>query len=386
MTEHFQGTESVMLLCNLALLVGSVGRRGAGMNPLRGQNNVQGAADMGCQPDSTTGYGRIGHEAVHQACHETWGRPLPSEPGMALPKMLEAAARGELDALFVMGEDLVATEPNRAATVAALERLPFLVVQEIFPSETTAMADVVLPAASAYEKEGTFTNGERRIQRVRPVVPAPGQAWSDYEILRTLSEETGLLVPATPEDAWEEISAICPPKFGGVSFDRLGDRGLQWPVPNTDHPGTTTLHTTSFGSNDRARLAIVDYGPSPEALDVTHPLRLITGRVREHYNTGSMTRRTPNLQLRDADLLEVHADDAAARGIAEGDSVVVSSRHGEAHAVARISDCVSPGELFLSFHFPATGTNRATSDVLDREADCPEYKSTPVQLLREISP
>ncbi len=386
MTEHLQGTESVMLLCNLALLVGAVGRPGAGMNPLRGQNNVQGAADMGCQPDSTTGYGRIGDPQVHEACHHVWGRPLPDSEGMTLPKMLEAAASGELDALFVVGEDLVATEPHRDATVAALERLPFLVVQEIFPSQTTPYADVVLPAASAFEKTGTFTNGERRIQRIRPVVPSPGQARPDFDILVALSEATGLLAPATPAAAWGEVGAVCPAKFGGVTHDRLDPHGLQWPVPATDHPGTTTLHRHAFGAKERTAFAIVPALDPVDPPDAGHPLRLVTGRVREHYNTGSMTRRTPNLQLLGEDLCEVHPEDAAARGIADGDRVVVSSPRGEAHAVARISERVAPGEMFMSFHFPDTGTNAVTSDVLDRLADCPEYKVTAVQLLKEGSP
>jgi formate dehydrogenase major subunit len=380
-TEHHQGSEAVMLLCNLALLTGAIGRPGVGVNPLRGQNNVQGAADMGCQPDLLTGYLNPEDPAVRARVESLWGRPLPTAPGRTIPRIYDAIFAGELRALVVLGEDVVQTDNNATRVRAALERLELLVVQEIFLSETAKLAHVVLPGASFLEKDGTFTNGERRIQRVRRVVDPPGDARPDWRIVCDLMAATGFPQPYEgPADIFAEIARVAP-LFAGAAWHRLEGDGLQWPVPSPEHPGTSILHGEGFPLG-KARLACVDYVPSPSLVPDAPPLLLTTGRVLEHYNTSSMTRRTADALLAPSDELELHPVDAHARGIEDGMRVTVESRFGKARARARVTDRVSRGTAFLSFHFPETGTNQVTSDVLDRLADCPEYKLVPVEVRR----
>ena len=381
MTEHYQGSEGVMLLCNLALLAGAFGREGVGVNPLRGQNNVQGAADMGCQPDLLTGYGSPTDPVVRARFERIWGRPLPDDRGLTIPRMYDAARAGQVKAMYILGEDVVQTDPA-VHTDTALAALEFLVVQELFLSETAKRAHVVLPGASFLEKDGTFTNGERRIQRVRKAIEPPGQARADWRVLCDLMTAMGVPQPFQhPAEIMAEIAKVAP-AFAGVSYARLEPHGLQWPVPNAEHPGSSILHTDSFPVG-RARFARVAYTPSPVlAHGDGFPLRLTTGRVLEHYNCGTMTRRSDNLVLCPADELELHPDDARAAGLSDGDPVRVISPFGEAHAIARLSDRMTSGQAFLSFHFPETGTNNLTSGVLDRLADCPEYKMTPVRIER----
>ena len=377
-TEHLQGSEAVMLLCNLALLAGAIGRPGTGVNPLRGQNNVQGAADMGCQPDFLTGYVAVDDAAGRARFEAAWGRPLPAAPGRILPEMYEAARAGEVRAMVVFGEDVVQTDPDAALVRESLGALEFLVVQELFLSETARLAHVVLPGASAFEKDGTFTNGERRIQRVRRVLPPVGGSRADWEILCALMEAGGLPQRLShPGEVWDEIARVAP-MFAGVRDGRLEGDGLQWPVPGLDHPGTAILHAHEF-PRGRGRLTRVAYVPSPE---LGGTLTLTTGRVLEHYNTGTMTRRSDNLKLVGADALEIHPADAAARGVADGDWVTLTSAHGEARARARVTTRVAPGVVFLSFHFPETGTNALTGEVRDRLSGCPEYKVTAVEVRR----
>jgi formate dehydrogenase alpha subunit len=377
-TEHYQGSEAVMLLANLAILKGAVGREGVGVNPLRGQNNVQGAADMGCQPDLLTGYAAVDDDLARARFEAIWGRKVPSEPGLRIPEIYEAAVRGDVRALFILGEDVAQTDPDASSTKRALEALDFLVVQEIFLSETARLAHVVLPGASFLEKDGTFTSGERRIQRVRRALDPPGEARADWEILLDLMAATGCREAFRhPSEVMEEIAGIAP-AFAGVTYDRLDGAGLQWPVPSGDHPGTPTLHRESF-PRGRGKLSRVVYVPSPGLGD---GLILTTGRVLEHYNAGTMTRRTANLLLVGSDPLEIHPLDAEARGIADGDSVVVESTRGKAHAVAKVTERVPRGVVFLSFHFPETRTNAVTGGILDRVSACPEYKVTAVEVRR----
>ncbi len=378
-TEHYQGSEAVMLLCNLALLAGAIGREGVGVNPLRGQNNVQGAADMGCQPNLLTGYADPRDSDVQERFEGIWGNPIPTSGGLTIPGMYEAAVGGTLKALFILGEDIVRSDPSTLSE-EALDSLEFLVVQELFLSETAARADVVLPGASFLEKDGTFTNGERRIQCIRKAIEPPGEARPDWQILCELMGATGL--PQSFENSAQimvEIGRVAP-AFAGVTHAALDAHGLQWPVPESGHSGTTILHRDRFPIG-RATFARVAYEPSP-ALEhaAEYPLRLTTGRVLEHYNCGSMTRRSPNVILSGSDRLEVHPLDAAEAGLASGDRARVVSPFGEARAVVHITERVTPGEAFLSFHFPETGTNQLTSPVLDRLADCPEYKLTPVRI------
>ncbi len=389
-TEQLQGSEAVMLLCNLALLVGAVGRDGVGVNPLRGQNNVQGAADMGCQPDLLTGYGALDDPAVRARFERTWRRELPRAAGRTLPRIYEAIDRGEIRALFVFGEDVAQTDPDAARVRERLASLEFLVVQELFLSETAKLAHLVLPGASVLEKDGTFTNGERRIQRVRRVLDPPGEARADWRILQDLMTATGLPQAFDgPRAIWDEVRAVAPP-FAAASWDRLETNdgaGLQWPVTDAATDGTAILHRERFACDEsgRARFARVDFHATPNAADPAHPLLLITGRVLEHYNSGSMTRRGAHASLVDRDRLTIHPSDAAARGIEDGASVVIESRFGRARATARHDDAVAPGTLFLSFHFPETRANDVTSDVTDRISDCPEYKVTAVEVARAAS-
>jgi predicted molibdopterin-dependent oxidoreductase YjgC len=382
-SEHFQGSEAVMLLCDLALLAGAVGREGAGVNPLRGQNNVQGAADMGCQPDLLTGYAPVADPGARARFERVWGRPVPAEPGHTIPRILEAAARGEIRAMFVLGEDLLQSDPH-AAAARGLGALDFLVVQDLFLTETASLAHLVLPGASFLEKDGTFTSAERRIQRVRKALEPPGEARADWETLLALMEATGLPQPFRgPADVLAEVARVAP-DFAGVSFERLEGDGLPWPVPSADHPGTEILHREGFPAG-RAELACVEALRSPSLEEDAREgtLLLTTGRVLEHYNAGSWTRRSPAARLRPRDELELHADDAASRGVRDGARVAIRSRHGEARAVARVRARIARGTAFLSFHYPETGTNRLVGGVRDRLSDCPELKLVPVVVVPE---
>jgi formate dehydrogenase alpha subunit len=384
MTEHHQGSEGVMLLCNLALLVGALGREGVGVNPLRGQNNVQGAADMGCQPDRGTGYAPMDDPKQRERMWNSWGVTPPSRPGLTLPKMYDAARAGDLKGLFILGEDVVQTDPDSARVLEALDRLEFLVVVELFLTKTAEKAHVVLPGASFLEKDGTFTNGERRVQRVRAALPPLAGARPDWRILLDLMARSGLEQRATsPAEIMAEIGGLWP-SFAGMAYDRLDGAGVQWPAPTPDHLGTPTLHRERFPTDDGlAHLAVVDFVPSPSLLGAKEgDLLLVTGRVLEHYNCGSMTRRSDHDPGVTLDRVQILPRDASARHIHRGDAVAVRSAYGEARGSAEVTDAVPPGVVFMSFHFPDSQTNRVTSDVLDRVSGCPEYKVVPVEVAR----
>jgi predicted molibdopterin-dependent oxidoreductase YjgC len=338
---------------------------------------------MGCQPDLLSGYQDLRDPDVQARFHAIWGRPVPAAPGLTIPRLYDAMRDGRIAGLFVLGEDVAQSDPARHAA-AGLDALELLVVEELFLSETARRAHVVLPGASFLEKDGTFTSGERRIQRVRQAVPVVDGARADWQILCALMARTGLPQPFThPSQIFDEIARVAP-LFAGVSYARLEGDGLQWPVPDADHPGTAILHTGGF-ARGRALLACVDHEPSPALQKVdreAYPLLLTTGRVLEHYNCGSMTRRSGSARLHPHDQLELAGEDARELGIGDGAAVVVRSPWGEAHAVARVAARIAPGTAFLSFHFPETGTNQLLSPVLDRLADCPEYKLVPVQVAR----
>jgi formate dehydrogenase alpha subunit len=380
LSELTQGVASVRALANLALLTGSVGRPGAGLMPLRGQNNVQGNADMGAMPDALTGYQPVADPAARARFGAVWGVEPPSRPGYTLPAMLDAAARGELRALWVQGEDLAQSDPNQSHVIAALERLELLVVQELFLTDTARRAHVVLPAAGVFENDGTFTNAERRVQRVRPALAPPGEARPDWRIVRDAAQALGLAWRyAEPGEVLDEIAQVAPALFGGLAMDRLDGDGLHWPCPSRDHPGTPRLHVERF-LRGRAQLSIVPYAASPEADVPGFPLTLMTGRVRDQYNVGTMTRRTPVGTLAPQDWLELAPEDAEALGIADGAQARVVSRWGEVEAPARRSDRIARGTCFLSFHHPASHTNRLVGPQRDPESDCPEYKVTAVRV------
>jgi formate dehydrogenase alpha subunit len=380
LSELAQGTASVMALGNVAMLTGSIGREGAGMLTLRGQNNVQGNADMGAMPDQVTGYQPVDRPDVRGRLAELWGTAPPPEPGLTIPEMLDAATRGSLRAMWIQGEDIVQSDPNETHVRDALGRLDLLVVQELFLSETARLADLVLPAAGALEQEGTFTNAERRIQRVRRAVAPPGQALADWEVAQRLARALGASWSYTsPAEVMDEVARVAPRLFGGVRYERLHGDGLQWPCPTTEHPGTATVHSEGF-LRGRGRLVAVDYQPSAEHGRSDYPLLLVTGRVLHHYNVGTMTRRTAQSVLVPEDVLEIHPTDADAAGIADGAPAVLESRWGSTGVRARYSRRVAPGTIFLSFHFPATHANRVTGPVADPESRCPQYKATGVRV------
>jgi formate dehydrogenase major subunit len=379
-TEHKYGSEVVRLICNLAMMTGRVGRPGSALLPLRGQNNVQGSSDMGALPDTYTAYRPVGDEDVARSFEEAWGVPLAREKGYKIPEMFDAAVAGSLKAMYIFGEDVAQTDPNTTHVVAALESLEFLVCQDIFETETTNYADVVLPASSFLEKTGTFTNAERRIQLVRPALDPPGEARTDFEILTSVSSALGHEMGyPDPSAVMDEIAALTP-HFAGVSFERLERRGLQWPVEpdGTDAP---ILYAERFDKPDGlGRFAALPYKPPGDAADEEFPLILVTGRVLQHYNAGTMTRRTGNIDLVDRDWLEVHPDDAARLWISDGDSVSIRSRVGRIELHARVTERIEPGHVFTSFHFPEARTNLLVGSSADINTSCPEYKVVAVDV------
>ncbi len=379
-TEHYQGTYAVMQIADLAMITGNVGRRGTGVNPLRGQNNVQGMADMGVQPYQGAGYLPVEDpDAIHRF-ERFYGRPMPRKSGYTIPKMYEAALAGKLKAMWITGEDVVQSDPHSERVIAALKKLDLLVVQEIFPTETSKLAHVVLPAASFLEKEGTFTNGERRIQRVQKVVDPPGEAKPDGQIYVEMMNKLGYPQPPySAKGVLEEISRIVP-FFAGVRWDELGPNGKQWPV-NPDGTDTKVLHQASF-KRGKGKLVFTHFTETQELAAHQHdyPFILTTNRNLVHYNAGTMTRRTPNSKLVSEDVLFIHPLDAATHGIRNGDLVELESPRGSVRIHARISEEVKPGVLSTTFHFPEILLNRITSDVHDPIADCPEYKVVAVRI------
>lgn len=379
-TEHYQGTFTVMQIANLAMITGNVGKPGCGVNPLRGQNNVQGMADMGVQPYQGAGYFDVTNPDANRMYNEFYGAAIPLEIGLTIPQMYNAALEGQFKALWIMGEDLVQSDPNTTKVIKALESLDLLIVQEIFMTETARYADVILPAASFLEKEGTFTNGERRIQRVNKVVEPIGETKSDGQILVDIMNRMGYhQAPYTAKNVLEEIVQIVP-FFAGVKWDELGKQGKQWPVA-PDGADTKILHIDTF-KRGKGRFTFRDYVESPEILSYQkdYPYILTTNRVLEHYNAGTMTRRTPNADIVTEDLLIIHPADAAKHNITEGDWVCIESARGKVDIKARIVDEVKPGVVSTTFHFPELMVNMVTSDVHDSEAKCPEFKVVAVRI------
>ena len=379
-TEHKYGSEVVQLICNLAMLAGKVGRPGSALLPLRGQNNVQGSSDMGALPDTHSGYRSVADEQVAVSFEAAWGVPLSRRPGYKVPEMFDAAVAGELKAMYIFGEDVAQTDPDSAHVARALEALDFVVCQDIFPNETTAYADVILPASSFLEKHGTFTNAERRIQLVHPVLEPPGEARTDLDIItavsRALGHEMGY---RSPSDVMDEIATLTP-EFAGVSFERIGSRGLQWPVA-ADGVDSEILYREQFAlPGGRGRFAALPFKPPGDAADEEFPLILVTGRILEHYNAGTMTRRTGNIELADRDWLEIHPDDAARLWIEDGEVVSVRSRVGRVELFSQVTDRIEPGHVFTSFHFPEARTNLLVGASADVNTSCPEYKVVAVDV------
>lgn len=384
-TEHAHGTDGVRALCNLAILTGNVGTAsGGGVNPLRGQNNVQGASDMGALPDLLPGYQPVRDDDVRARFDAAWGSSLRPERGLRIPEMFSAALEGDLRSLWVIGEDVAQTDPDSSRIEAALKACELVVCQELFLSRTGALADVVLPAASFLEKDGTFTNFDRRVQRVRPAVSPPAGARTDFDIIHSLARALGAdLGCATPAAALDELASLAP-LFAGMSHQRLDQEGpLHWPCRRPEDPGQAKLYLERFEtSSGRAGLAAVPYRPPGEQPDEQYPLVLITGRRLEHYNAGTMTRRTDNLRLRSEERVEISPADAARLGLATGDRVSLESRRGAVQTAAEVTGRVLPGQLFMAFHFPDAAVNVLTSDVGDEVTGCPEYKVTAVRVSR----
>lgn len=379
-TEHRYGSEAVQLICAAAMMTGKIGRPGCGLLPLRGQNNVQGSSDMGALPDTYTAYRPVGDEEVARSFEAAWGVPLSRERGLRTPEMFDAAVAGDLRAMYIFGEDVAQTDPDTAHVEAALRALDFVVCQEIFLNETTRYADVVLPASSFLEKSGTFTNAERRIQLVSPALDLPGEARTDLDIIMTVSAALGHEMGYADSAAvMDEIAALTP-HFAGVSHERLGRTGLQWPVApdGTDAP---ILYEHEFAlPGGRGRFAALPYKAPGDAPDDEFPLVLVTGRILEHYNAGTMTRRTGNGELVTADLLEINPTDAERLWVQDGEIVSVRSRVGRTELRALVTDRIEPGHVFTSFHFPETRTNLLVGQSVDVNTSCPEYKVVAVDV------
>ncbi len=378
-TEHSQGSTMVMGIANLAMLTGNIGREGVGVNPLRGQNNVQGACDMGSFPHELPGYRHISIDSVRSEFEAAWNTTINPEPGMRIPNMLDAAASGRFKGLYCQGEDIAQSDPNTQHVETALGNLDCLIVQDIFFNETARFAHVFLPGASFLEKDGTFTNAERRISRVRKV-QAPLSGKADWEATVALSNALGYPMNYShPAEVMDEIAKLTP-TFRGVSYQRLDEEGsIQWPC-NEDAPrGTPIMHVDEF-VRGKGNFAITEFVATEEKANRRFPLLLTTGRILSQYNVGAQTRRTANMQWHEADVLEIHAHDAEERGIEQGDWVQLSSRAGVTALKAKITDRVQPGVLYTTFHHPNTGANVITTDNSDWATNCPEYKVTAVQI------
>jgi formate dehydrogenase alpha subunit len=382
-TQHSHGTDNILCLANLAMATGNVGKPSSGINPLRGQNNVQGACDMGALPNVFPGYQAVADEGARNKFEEAWSKKLPGEPGLTVVEIFEAAHQGKIKALYIIGENPRLSDPDSTHVTEALEKLDFLVVQEIFLSETAQLADVVLPATSTLEKDGTFTNTERRVQRVRKALDPRGGARPDWEIICEMGRRMGYqdqFSYSSPAEIMDEISRLTP-SYGGIRYHRLEEGGgLQWPCPTIDHPGTVYLHKDRF-TRGKGKFSVVEYRPSMELPDQEYPFMLTTGRILCHFHTGTMTRKVPDLNiLRGEELVEINPRDGRSMGIENGNLVEVSSRRGKVRAKAKLTEKSPPGVIFMTFHFAETPTNVLTNPALDPVAKIPELKVCAVKL------
>ena len=381
-TEHITGTDNVMTLANLAMMTGNIGKHSAGVNPLRGQNNVQGSCDMGALPDVYPGYQKVHDPAAQEKFSTAWGRPLSAKPGMTIPQMFDAALAGDLKAMYIMGEDPVLTDANSRHVVKALKNLDFLVVQNLFLTETAKLAHVVLPGASFAEKDGTFTNTERRIQRVRKAIEPIGDSRADSWIIQELARRLGYAMDYEhPRHIMEEAAALTP-SYAGVTYERLESKGLQWPVLDKHHPGTPFLHSGGKFSGGTGRFMTTVFQPPAELPDAEYPLLLTTGRTLYHYNVSTQPYSQRLSSFRPAERTMIHPDDAADLGIADGDSILVESRRGSIQATAWVTDTVQPGIVWMSFHYPLSPTNELTNDAADKVTSTYEYKVCAIRIAK----
>ncbi len=376
-TQHCHGTDNVWSLSNLALVTGNIGKPSAGVNPLRGQNNVQGSCDMGALPDVYPGYQKVAKAENKEKFESAWGVELSDKEGLTHSEIFDDIHEGKITSLYLIGENPYLSEANASHAIEALERLDFLVVQDIFLTETAEMADVVLPAASFAEKNGTFSNTERRIQRIRQAIAPPGEAKPDWQIVADIAHKMGADGFDFNDEAeiMAEIASLTP-QYGGITYDRIEETGIQWPCPTTDHPGTPILHTEKFGTpTGKAQLMALSFRDSAELPDEEYPFLLTTDRSLFHYHTGSMTRRVEGLeQLDSEEFLKINPKDAAALGLEDSQVVQIRSRRGKTQAKTKLTRICPPGLVSMTFHFAESPTNVLTSPALDPVAKIPETK------------
>jgi len=379
-TQHTTGVDNVKSLANLAMLTGNIGKEATGVNPLRGQNNVQGACDMGGLPNVYTGYQAVNVPENQKKFEEAWNAKLSDKIGLTIPFMLKGLSDGSVKALYIVGENPIVSDPDTAHVEKALKTAEFLVVQDIFLTPTAELAHVVLPGTSFAEKDGTFSNTERRVLKVRQAIEPVGESRPDWRILQDLSTRFGYEMNYdSPEAVMEEIARLTP-SYGGISYDRLGGAGLQWPCPTADHPGTKFLHKDKF-ARGKGLFHAVEYQPPAEIVDDEYPFWLTTGRVYVHYHTGTMTRNSPSLHAEIPEgLLEIHPDDAGRLQIKAGEKVRIISRRGEITVKTMITDRVEQGLVFMPFHFVESCANVLTNPAFDPIAKIPEFKVCAVKL------
>jgi formate dehydrogenase major subunit len=384
-TEHSQGSTAVMGIANLAMATGNIGRPGVGVNPLRGQNNVQGSCDMGSFPHELPGYRHVSDTPVREAFERRWGVPLHAEPGLRIPNMFDAAMEGTFMGMYIQGEDMAQSDPNTQHVTSALSAMECVVVQDLFLNETAKYAHVFLPGSSFLEKDGTFTNAERRISRVRKVMP-PRAGLADWEATVLLSKALGYdMQYKHPSEIMDEI-AMLTPTFHGVSYEKLDRLGsIQWPCNEKAPNGTLTMHVDEF-VRGKGKFFVTEYVPTNERSTTRYPLILTTGRILSQYNVGAQTRRTHNVMWHDEDRLEIHPHDAETRGIETDDWVGIASRAGETVLRATVTERVQPGVVYTTFHFPESGANVVTTENSDWATNCPEYKVTAVQAVKVTQP
>jgi len=383
-TQHTTGVDNVVSTANLAMLTGNIGRPGTGVNPLRGQNNVQGACDLGALPDYLPGYARLSDRGRCEGFEEAWGAKVPGNAGLTLVEMIDACGEG-VKAMYVMGENPVLSDPDSNHVVEQLGKLDFLVVNELFMSETAELADVVLPAASFAEKDGTFTATDRRVQRVRKAIEPVGESLPDWEVISRISEKIGYSMKYdSPSEIMDEIAGLGG-IYGGINYSRLETEDLRWPCPDVDHPGTRTLHQGRF-SRGMGKFQAVEYKPPAEEPDAKYPLILTTGRLLFHWHTGTMTRRSDTLtdQINEP-LVEINTSDAERLGVVSGDRVRVSSRRGEIALSAQVTPRIKEGVVFIPFHFAEAAANKLTNAALDPLAKIPELKVCAVRIEKVLS-
>src|SRR5690606_39145496 len=378
-TEHSQGSTAVIAIANLAMLTGNIGRPGVGVNPLRGQNNVQGSCDMGSFPHELPGYRHIKNADVRAIFEKAWNVEIDPEPGLRIPNMFDAAIDGTFKGLYCQGEDILQSDPDTKHVAAGLKAMDCVIVHDLFLNETSAYAHVFLPGSTFLEKDGTFTNAERRINRVRKVME-PRNGYADWEVTQLLAKAMGASWAYThPSEIMDEIAATTP-SFAGVSYALLDAEGsVQWPCNAAAPEGTPVMHMDGF-VRGKGRFIVTEYLATDEKIGPRFPLLLTTGRILTQYNVGAQTRRTENILWHDRDVLEIHPHDAEMRGINEGDLVKLASRSGETTLHAHITDRVAPGVVYTTFHHPGTQTNVVTTDFSDWATNCPEYKVTAVQV------